>query len=158
MAETNRIWDPLRYLSPTELACLDTQFDSVLTDASCLVFWTGVPRTVVQRWAEQNGAKTLTSAMGPLFDDRGLSSVRHGKSLKGWSKYVKGASGRFARYACRGRLAIVLTNPPPHIYGTRKGSTFRNLEEPILKSRQEGSENEEVGAGGEEEDAGYGFS
>lgn len=127
------IWDPLQYLSPTELARLDEQFDSTLTDTSCLVFWTGVPRAVVHRWEEQNEAKTLTGGMGPLFDDRGSSNARHGKSPKRWSKYMKGASGRFAQYACRGRQAVVLTNPPPHIYSPRESSTFRYLEEPILK-------------------------
>lgn len=45
---------------------------------------------------------------------------------------MKGASGRFAEYACKGRRAIVLTNPPLDIYSARMRSTFRYLEEPIL--------------------------
>ncbi|KAK5312891.1 hypothetical protein LTR93_011162 [Exophiala xenobiotica] len=78
--------------------------------------------------------------MGSLYSDRDTGSVRCGKSAKGWSKYMKGASGRFAEYACRGgRRAIILTNPPPNIYSTRKWSNYRYLEEPILKGAVGGS-------------------
>ena len=125
------IFDPLEYLTSAELDRLDTQFDSVLAGTSCLVFWTGIPQEVVRGWAGKNGLKTLTIAMGPLFD-----SSRRPKSKKdriAWSRYMKGASVRFAQYACQGRQAIVLTNPPPSIYSLRIGSTFRNLEEPVLK-------------------------
>ena len=52
---------------------------------------------------------------------------------------MKGASGRFAEYACKGRRAIVLTNPPPNVYSTRPRSTFRSLEEPILTGAFDGS-------------------
>ena len=125
------IFDPLEYLTSAELDRLDTQFDSVLVGTSCLVFWTGIPRKVVQIWAGKNGLKTLTIAMGPLFD--GIQSPRSKKSPRAWSRYMKGASVRFAQYACQGRQAVVLTNPPPSIYSLRIGSTFRHLEEPVLK-------------------------
>src|SRR5205807_1891129 len=69
---------------------------------------------------------------GSIVDSRCPNSPRHGKSKKGWPKYMKGASGRLAEYACKGRRAIVLTNPPPDIYSARMRSTFRYLEEPIL--------------------------
>ncbi|KAK5312404.1 hypothetical protein LTR93_011348 [Exophiala xenobiotica] len=72
--------------------------------------------------------------MGSLYSDGDTGSVRRGESTKGWSKYMKGAFARFAEYACRGgRRVIILTNPPPDIYSTRKWSNYRYLEEPILK-------------------------
>ncbi len=127
------IWDPFAYLSQSELSRIDEQFDGVLQNETCLVFWTGLDRSLVQRWADRYGLKTLVGALGPLFDSRDPNSPRNGKSTKRWSKYMKGASGRFAEYACKGRRAVVLTSPPPGIYSARKRSTFRYLEEPILK-------------------------
>ncbi|KAK5454971.1 hypothetical protein LTS15_005691 [Exophiala xenobiotica] len=72
--------------------------------------------------------------MGSLFSDRDAGGARYGKSSKAWSNYMKGASGRFAEYACRGnRQAVILTRPPPNIYSTRQRSNYQQLEEPILK-------------------------
>lgn len=131
---TTSACDPLQYCSPGELAQLDERFDFALRNITCLVFWTGVRPELARRWAEHHGLPTLTLAMGSLYSDRDTGSVRCGRSAKGWSKYMKGASGRFAEYACRGgRRAIILTNPPPNIYSTRKWSNYRYLEEPILK-------------------------
>ena len=132
-------WDPSAYLSSSELLCIDQQFDCVLRNEKCLVFWTGVNRLVVQRWADKHNLITLVRALGPLFDSGDPQSPRRRKSSKGWSKYMKGASGRFAEYACKGRRAIVLTNPPPNVYSTRPHSTFRSLEEPILTGAFDGS-------------------
>ncbi|KIW99524.1 uncharacterized protein Z518_11263 [Rhinocladiella mackenziei CBS 650.93] len=127
-------WDPLQYCSPEELSRLEERFDYALRDVTCLVFWTGVPLELAQRWAEQHGLPTLTIAMGPLYSGRDAGSARCGKSSNAWSKYMKGASGLFAEYACRGnRQAVVLAKPPPIIYSTRKRSNYRDLEEPILK-------------------------
>src|SRR5258706_1053164 len=127
-------WDPLEYLSQGEILSLDERFDYTLGDATCLVFWTGLSPELAQCWAKQYGLQTLTIAMGPLFSDRDLGSARYGKSSKAWSNYMKGASGRFAEYACRdGRQAIVITNPPPNVYSTRERSNYRDIEEPILK-------------------------
>ena len=121
------------YLSPEELARLDENLDYNLRDASCLVFWTGLSPELAQCWAAQHGLQTLVIAMGPLYSERGIGGARYGKSPKAWSKYMRGASGRFAEYACRGRRAIVVTKPPPNIYITREWSNYRHLEEPILK-------------------------
>jgi hypothetical protein len=135
MTETRRVntWSPLDYLSPEELARLDERFDYNLRDATCLVFWTGLSPELAQCWAAQHGLETLVIAMGPLYSERGIGGARYGKSSKAWSKYMRGASGRFAEYACRGRRAIVVTKPPPNIYSTREWSNYRHLEEPILK-------------------------
>ncbi|KIW87441.1 uncharacterized protein Z519_12077 [Cladophialophora bantiana CBS 173.52] len=132
-------WDPLQCCSPEELSRLDERFDYALRDITCLVFWTGISPDRARCWAEQHGLPTLTIAMGPLYSDRGAGSLRHNKSPKAWSKYMKAASGRFAEYACRsGRQAVVLTNPPPGIYSTRERSNYRDLEEPILKGASGG--------------------
>ena len=135
MAKTHRVstWNPLDYISPEELARLGERFDCNLRDATCLVFWTGVSPELAQCWAAQHGLQTLVIAMGSLYSERGIGGARYGKSPKAWSKYMRGASGRFAEYACRGRRAIVVTKPPPNIYSTREWSNFRHLEEPILQ-------------------------
>jgi hypothetical protein len=136
MAETQPVsnWNPLDYLSSEELARLDERFDHAIQDARCLVFWTGLSLELARQWAQPLGLQTLTMTMGPLYSGRGVGSARHGKSSKGWSKYMKGASGRFAEYGCRkNRRVIVLTKPPPNIYSTREKSNYQHLEEPILK-------------------------
>ena len=127
------MWDPLRYLTPEELSQINDQFDHALESAICLVFWTGIPRRLVQEWADERGLKTLTTALGPIMDRKNGNSPRYRKKPKQWSKFMKGASGRYAEYACQSRCAVVLTNPPPNIYSVRKGCTYRLLEEPILK-------------------------
>ena len=105
--EVVRVWNAHIYLSHDDLSEIDERFKSVLVEDECLVFWTGVSRSLVQRWADQKGLKTLTSAMGPLMDPQNPISPRHRLSEKKWSKYMKGASGRFAEYACCNRRAIV---------------------------------------------------
>jgi hypothetical protein len=127
--------NPLDYLTAEELARLNEVFDNALRDATCLVFWTGVGFERAQSWATQQGLKTLTLTMGPLYHSHEADGARFGKSDKAWSKYMKGASARFAEYACLGdRWAIVLTKPPPNVYSTRgPRSNYLQLEEPILK-------------------------
>lgn len=132
-AASTTTFDALRYLSPDELSRLIERFDCALQDVTCLVFWTGLSPALVRLWAEQHELQTLTRAMGPLYSCRDAGSPRYGKSLKAWSKYMKGACGLFAGYACRDRRVIVLTNPPPNIYSKRACSNYRDLEEPILK-------------------------
>lgn len=56
--------------------------------------------SLAQRWADQHGLQTLVSAMGPLFSNRDVDAPRHGKSPKACIKYMRGASIRFAEYAC----------------------------------------------------------
>jgi hypothetical protein len=127
-------WNLLDYFSPEELARLDERFNYVLRDVICLVFWTGLSLKLAQRWADQHGLQTLTIVIGLLFSDRNIRSARYRKSLKAWFKYIKGASGRFAKYACHGsRRVVILTKPPSNIYSTRERSNYRYLEKPILK-------------------------
>ena len=100
-----------------------------------LVFWTGIPREWVQQWADEHGMLTLTSAMGPLMDRKDSRCLRRYKELEEWSKYIKGASRIFARYACKRGIVRVLTLPPSWADFIRLESTYRNIEEPILKGR-----------------------
>jgi len=103
MVETQPVsnWNPLDSISSEELARLDERFDHALQDTRCLVFWTGLSLELARQWAQPLGLQTLTMTMGPLYSGRGVGSARHGKSSKGWSKYMKGTSGRFAEYGCR---------------------------------------------------------
>ena len=82
---------------------------------------------------ELNTAQTQRVCQAQESNCRDAGSPRYGKSLKAWSKYMKGACCLFAGYACPDRRVIVLTNPPPNIYSKRACSNYRDLEEPILK-------------------------
>jgi hypothetical protein len=57
------------------------------------------------------------------------------KAKKKWSKYIKGACGIFARYACKRGIVRVLTLPPYWAEFIRPQSTYRNIEEPVLKGK-----------------------
>jgi hypothetical protein len=71
--------------------------------------------------------------MGPLMDRKDQRCLRRIKKPRQWSKYIKGASVIFARYACRRGIVRVLTLPPSWAEFIRPRSTYRTLEEPILK-------------------------
>jgi hypothetical protein len=100
-----------------------------------LLFWTGIPRGWVQQWADEHGMLTLTSAMGPLMDRKDPSCLRRYKELEEWRKYIKSASGIFARYACKRGIVRVLTLPPSWAGFIPPESTYRNIEEPVLRGR-----------------------
>jgi hypothetical protein len=55
------------------------------------------------------------------------------KKREAWSKYVKGASGIFARYACRRGIVRVLMLPPSWAEFLRPGSSYLTIDEPVLK-------------------------
>jgi hypothetical protein len=76
---------------------------------------------------------TLTSAMGPLMNNADQRCLRRVRNREAWSKYVKGASGIFARYACRRSIVRVLTLPPSWAEFLRPESSYRTIEEPVLK-------------------------
>lgn len=71
------------------LSCRDERLDYALEGASCSVFWTGLPRESVQRWADQNELQTLVRAMGALFSDRDIGIARYGKPPKTGSKNME---------------------------------------------------------------------
>jgi hypothetical protein len=123
----------LKYLTREEAAQIIERFKEIPQSYDRLVFWTGIPREWVQQWADDHGMLTLTSAMGPLMDRKDERCLRRIKKPKEWSKYIKGASVIFARYACRRGIVRLLTLPPSWAEFIRPRSTYRTIEEPILK-------------------------
>jgi hypothetical protein len=123
----------LEYLTRKEAEQIIDQFKQIPQSYDRLLFWTGIPREWAQQWADDHGMLTLTSAMGPLMDSTDRRCLRKDKELEEWSKYVKGASGIFARYACRRGIVRVLTLPPSWAEFIRPESTYRTIEEPVLR-------------------------
>jgi hypothetical protein len=123
----------LKYLTREEAEQIIERFKEIPQSYDRLVFWTGIPREWVQQWADDHSMLTLTSAMGPLMDRKDQRCLRRIKKPSSWSKYIKGASVIFARYACRRGIVRVLTLPPSWAEFIRPRSTYRTIEEPILK-------------------------
>ncbi|EME39021.1 hypothetical protein DOTSEDRAFT_57307 [Dothistroma septosporum NZE10] len=122
-----------RYLCQSEIAELNQAFEVSLEHDSVLVFWTGIPFQLAKDWARANKLKTLTIAMGSLYADNKRLRPKARKSTTSWSRYMKGASWLFAQKACQNRRVIVLTKAPPNVYSMREHSSYREIEEPILK-------------------------
>ena len=125
----------LEYLTQKEAEQIIARFMEIPRSYDRLVFWTGIPRDWVQQWADEHGMLTLSSAMGPLMDRKDPRCLRRYKELEEWSKYIKGASRIFARYACKRGIVRVLTLPPSWADFIRPESTYRNIEEPVFKGR-----------------------
>jgi hypothetical protein len=123
----------LEYLSREEADNIITRFEGIPSSLDRLLFWTGLPREWAQRWADEHGMLTLTSAMGPLMDTAHPQCLKRKKKGKDWSRYVKGASSIFSRYACTCGVVRVLTVPPSETWRLRPNSTFHSIEEPVLK-------------------------
>ncbi|PYH93601.1 hypothetical protein BO71DRAFT_419933 [Aspergillus ellipticus CBS 707.79] len=87
------------------------------------VMWSGVPRAIVQQWADAHGRQTLTTAMGPL--------------MQNWSRYMHGASALFASHIAQdGGTVTVVTPPPPERFNPHGGTNHQAIEEPILKGER----------------------
>ena len=127
--------DDLKYLTQEEAEQIIARFMDIPRSYDRLVFWTGIPREWVRQWADDHGLLTLTSAMGPLMDRKDPRCLRRNKELEEWSKYIKGACGISARYACKRGIVRVVTLPPSWAEFIRPESTYRNIEEPVLKGR-----------------------
>jgi hypothetical protein len=123
----------LKYLTRKEADQIIAQFQDIPQSSDRLLFWTGVPRNWAQQWADEHDLLTLTSAMGPLMDAKDKACLKSGKGKKKWKNYVKGASAIFARYACGRGIVRVLTLPPSRAEFLRPLSSYRTLEEPVLK-------------------------
>jgi hypothetical protein len=123
----------LSYLTQEEAEQIIAQFKSIPNSSNRLLFWTGIPRDWVQKWANEHRMLTLTSAMGPLMDVSDPRCPKHQKGTKTWKKYINGASGIFARYACESGIVRVLTLPPSRSEFLRPTSAYRTIEEPVLK-------------------------
>jgi hypothetical protein len=125
--------DDLKYLTREEAEQIIERFKEISQSYDRLVFWRGIPREWAQKWADDHGMLTLTSAMGPLMDCNDQRCLRRIKKQRKWSKYIKGASVIFSRYVCRRGIVRVLTLPPSWAEFIRPRSTYRTIEEPILK-------------------------
>lgn len=125
--------DDLEYLTRGEAEQIIERFKEIPQSYDRLLFWTGIPREWVQQWADDHGMLTFTSAMGYLMDRTDPRCLKRVKKLKQWSKYVRGASGIFARFACGRGIIRVLTLPPSWAGFIRPQSTYRTIEEPVLK-------------------------
>lgn len=131
--------DDLEYLTREEAEQIIDQFEKLWHSFDRLLFWTGIPREWAQQWADDHGMLTLTSAMGPLMDVANPQCPKSEMDYLKWSRYVKGASGIFSRYACMCGVVRVLTLPPSERWRLRPNSTFSVIEEPVLKGVMGGS-------------------
>jgi hypothetical protein len=125
----------LKYLTQEEAEQIIERFEELPQSYDRLIFWTGIPRKWAQKWADDHSMLTFSSAMGPLMDRTDDRCLRRIKKSKQWSKYIKGACIIFARYACKRGIVRVLTLPPYWAAFIRPQSTYRNIEEPVLKGR-----------------------
>jgi hypothetical protein len=124
----------LEYLTQEEADQIREQFQGLPLKPGCQVMWCGVPRDWAQHWADENEMQTLTTAMGPLMMTQHPSCPKRKKSLKGWKRYIKGASGLFATYLPRGYVVTVLCRPPPQRLHPEGSTTYQTMEEPFLKA------------------------
>lgn len=125
--------NPNMYLTAKRLSDLDERFNKILKGTTCLVFWTGVPLALAQDWAARNNLKTMATAMGPSYGDTGSECRRFRSKPEAWGNIMKGVSALYAQHACQRRQVVLLTGPPPDIYGKNDKSIYRTIEEPILK-------------------------
>lgn len=120
-------------LSQAEVEEIMAQFMKATNASGRLVFWSGMPRERAQQWADDHDMLTLSTMMGPLMDKSSSRCPKHRKGRKQWRKYIKGASSLFAKRACDGSTVRVLLPPPSGQDCIRDASTYRTIEEPILK-------------------------
>ncbi|RWQ95428.1 hypothetical protein C8Q69DRAFT_486498 [Paecilomyces variotii] len=123
-------------LTPEEASQICNQFHSARWKHGRQVMWSGVPRSLVQTWADKHRMQTLTTAMGPLMVHSDPHCLWSRKSSKRWSKYMKGASAMYAYHIAQNKEPVtVLSPPPPEQYNPYGGSNYQTLEEPILKGK-----------------------
>ncbi|KAK7458449.1 hypothetical protein Landi51_01272 [Colletotrichum acutatum] len=124
-----------QYLTTEEAEQIIKQFKSCPWQENKQVLWSGVNKTQVQKWADQRGMQTLTTAMGPLMNSSHPLCLRTKKTSSAWSKYMKGASLVFAWRISRGSFTTVLTPPPPERFHPDGLTNWQDIEEPVLKGR-----------------------
>ena len=120
------------FLSPEEQEQIHEQFTHACHPNS-QVMWSGVARAEAQKWADERGLQTLTTAMGPLMDECNPLCLKSKKNQKRWSLYMKGASVLFAFHASRGSKVTVLLPPPPNTRNPCGLSNYQLVEEPVLQ-------------------------
>lgn len=95
--------------------------------------WSGVPRDKAQEWADRHHLQTLTTAMGPMMDEKHPDCLKLKKSPHKWSRYIHGASELFAWNIARGEKVTVLSPPPPERFHPSGLSNYQAIEEPIIQ-------------------------
>ncbi|KAH8902626.1 hypothetical protein BR93DRAFT_903281, partial [Coniochaeta sp. PMI_546] len=123
----------LMCLTIDEAVQICEQFQGPIWRSVSQVMWTGILPGYAQGWADKHALQTLTTAMGRFMDPKHPSSLKRNKSMKSWSKYVKGASALFACHISRGKRVVVLSPPPPERFHPSGGTNYQAIEEPILK-------------------------
>ncbi|KAI9934846.1 hypothetical protein ASPWEDRAFT_44372 [Aspergillus wentii DTO 134E9] len=141
MCSSENVDELHRFLTLEEATPICNRFHGAEWQHGGQVMWSGVPRKLVQAWADRHGMQTLTTAMGPLMihdHPQCLWSrkTRKGKTSKWWSRYMKGASAMYAYHIAQDEgIVTVLSPPPPDQYNPYGGSNYQTIEEPILKGK-----------------------
>ncbi|PGH04050.1 hypothetical protein GX51_03720 [Blastomyces parvus] len=121
------------YLTADEGEQISRQFQGPIWRPNAQVMWSGVPRELAQKWADDRGMQTLTTAMGFLMVPEHPSCPKSRKSAHSWSLYIKGASALFAWHISKGEKVTVLSPPPPDRFNPGGFTNYQAIEEPILK-------------------------
>lgn len=120
-------------LSFQEAADIYERFQSDEWIPNGQVLWSGVPRGIAQDWADSHHLQTLTTAMGPLMNEKHLDCLRSKKTHQQWSRYIHGASAIFAWHIAHGEKVTLLSPPPPERFHPSGLSYYQVIEEPIIK-------------------------
>ena len=102
-----------QYLTSEEAGQIHLQFQGKSFLPNNQVMWSGMLQPIAQKWTDDRGMQTLTTAMGPLKNRKHSTCRRIGRSDTQWSNYMKGASVLFAYYITRGETVTLLCPPPP---------------------------------------------
>ncbi|KAL4767098.1 hypothetical protein BDW60DRAFT_164458 [Aspergillus nidulans var. acristatus] len=122
-----------RFLSVQEAAQIIKQFQSENWIPNGQVLWSGIPREKAQEWADRHRLQTLTTAMGPLMDEKHPECLKLKKNHRQWSRYVHGASAIFAWRIAQGEKVTLLSPPPPERFHPSGLSYYQLIEEPIIR-------------------------
>jgi hypothetical protein len=90
-------------------------------------------REIAQKWADEHGMQTLTTAMGPLMIPEHPLCLKSKKTPHAWSQYIHGASAIFAWHIARGECVTLLTPPPPDRFNPSGFTYYQVIEQPIIK-------------------------
>ncbi|OLN83308.1 hypothetical protein CCHL11_03147 [Colletotrichum chlorophyti] len=116
-----------RYVTQKEARQICDQFKSSAWKRNSQVLWSGMQREKAQRWADDNGLQTLTTALGPLV------KLEKSKRKKKRSNFMKGASALFAWFIAQGTQVTLLLPLPPHRFHPSGLTSLQDFEEPIIK-------------------------
>jgi hypothetical protein len=122
-----------RFLSVQEAAQIIKQFQSENWIPNGQVLWSGILREKAQEWADRHQLQTLTTAMGPLMNEKHPECLKSKKNLRQWSRYVHGASAIFAWRIAQGEKVTLLSPPPPERFHPSGLSYYQLIEEPIIQ-------------------------